>query len=144
MRGRTVQWGPVIVAAAIMGGDLGLTWWYQTRPPAAWLINHGVGFGLLAHLPWMADIGVGVGFAMLMAWYRFWPSGRYPLAVIGGGALANLVSRVLYGGVVDYWHWQPYPFTFNAADIAIRAGVVYLFLSPWFLRQPASRVKPSR
>lgn len=53
------------------------------------------------------------------------------LAFIIGGALGNLIDRLLYGKVVDFlqWHWQSYYWpTFNVADIAITIGVTLMFI----------------
>ncbi len=53
------------------------------------------------------------------------------LALILGGAVGNLVDRVLYGYVVDFldfhiagWHWP----AFNVADSAISIGAVLLII----------------
>ena len=48
------------------------------------------------------------------------------LALIIGGALGNLVDRVVFGGVVDflYLHYGSFSwYVFNLADCAIVAGV---------------------
>ena len=51
------------------------------------------------------------------------------LVLLTGGAIGNLLDRLMYGAIVDYielycyrWHWP----VFNVADIAIFAGVVLL------------------
>ncbi len=51
------------------------------------------------------------------------------LALILGGALGNLIDRVIYGHVIDFidiyyqqWHWP----AFNIADSAISVGAVML------------------
>jgi signal peptidase II len=61
-----------------------------------------------------------------MAGQRWFCAG---LALILGGALGNLVDRVLYGYVVDFldvyvgtWHWP----AFNVADSAISVGAALL------------------
>jgi len=53
------------------------------------------------------------------------------LSLVLGGAIGNLVDRVLYGYVIDFidvyyasWHWP----TFNLADSAITAGAALLLL----------------
>jgi len=53
------------------------------------------------------------------------------LALILGGAVGNLIDRVLYGYVIDFldfyvgrWHWP----VFNVADSAITVGAVLLVL----------------
>lgn len=52
-------------------------------------------------------------------------------ALVLGGALGNLIDRILYGYVIDFldvyygdWHWP----AFNIADSAITVGVVMLLL----------------
>jgi signal peptidase II len=58
------------------------------------------------------------------------------LGFIGGGALGNLVDRIIFGKVTDFlqfwgtpsieitWPWP----TFNVADIALVAGVILLMI----------------
>lgn len=51
------------------------------------------------------------------------------LSLILGGAIGNLIDRVVYGYVIDFldvyyqaWHWP----VFNIADSAITVGVVFM------------------
>jgi len=61
------------------------------------------------------------------------------LSLVIGGALGNLIDRVLYGHVIDfidvYWdaslHWP----AFNVADSAITVGVALLLLASLVLRR---------
>jgi signal peptidase II len=53
------------------------------------------------------------------------------LALILGGALGNVMDRIIYGYVVDFidiyyqqWHWP----AFNIADIAISIGAIMLLI----------------
>lgn len=53
------------------------------------------------------------------------------LALILGGALGNVIDRIIYGYVVDFidiyyqaWHWP----AFNIADIGISIGAVMLLI----------------
>jgi signal peptidase II len=55
-------------------------------------------------------------------------------ALIIGGALGNLIDRLVYGHVIDFidvyyktWHWP----TFNIADSAITLGAGLLLLDAW-------------
>lgn len=57
------------------------------------------------------------------------------LALILGGALGNLIDRVVYGYVIDFidiyyhsWHWP----SFNIADSAITIGVTILLIDALF------------
>jgi signal peptidase II len=51
------------------------------------------------------------------------------LALVLGGAIGNLIDRILYGYVVDfilfYYHEWSYP-AFNIADSAITCGVALI------------------
>ena len=62
------------------------------------------------------------------------------LSLILGGAIGNLIDRILFGHVIDYiqvW-FGSYPFpAFNLADAAISVGAALLILSSFFGRRPA-------
>lgn len=53
------------------------------------------------------------------------------LGLVGGGAIGNVVDRVMFGKVTDFvvwrWHEHEWP-TFNVADAALCIGVGLLFL----------------
>jgi len=75
---------------------------------------------------------------------------RLPLiafALIGGGAVGNLIDRVRFGEVVDFIEWYYRSFhwpTFNIADSAITAGVVLLAIDMLFeRRKPSTNVQAS-
>jgi signal peptidase II len=55
----------------------------------------------------------------------------FSLSLILGGAIGNLIDRVIYGQVIDFldfhirgWHWP----AFNVADAAITVGAILLVL----------------
>ena len=63
---------------------------------------------------------------------------RFPLALIVGGALGNLLDRVRFGAVIDFldfhiggWHWP----AFNVADICIVVGVGLYLLNMYMARR---------
>ena len=65
-------------------------------------------------------------------------------AMLIGGALGNVIDRLLYGAVADFLNmslpgWQN-PYSFNVADIAIFAGAIGLVLVP----QKKDPVAPAR
>ena len=71
-----------------------------------------------------------------------WEARGYSLLL--GGAMGNVIDRVLGGAVIDFldvhvagWHWP----AFNVADIAINLGVGLLLWSS-FVRPPASTPSP--
>jgi len=55
--------------------------------------------------------------------------GMGALGAVAGGALGNLVDRVLVGGVTDFIEVHYWPTDFNLADAAIRLGVVLFLLA---------------
>lgn len=105
----------------------------------AW--NYGINFGLLAgEAPltrWIL-ISVALGIVLfVVVWMRREPPGKAGLISAGlliGGALGNVVDRVLYGAVADFLNMSccgfNNPFAFNVADIAIFAGAFGLVLFP--------------
>jgi signal peptidase II len=67
---------------------------------------------------------------------RPWTLGA--LALVFGGALGNLVDRVRWGEVVDFfdvfWRSHHWP-AFNVADAAITVGVTALILGELFAKR---------
>jgi signal peptidase II len=58
------------------------------------------------------------------------PRAEVSAGLLIGGALGNVVDRVLYGAVADFLNMSccgiENPYTFNVADIAIFAGAIGL------------------
>lgn len=63
-------------------------------------------------------------------------------SLVIGGAIGNLIDRLVYGHVVDFldFHWQDfYHFAaFNVADMAISCGAVLIILDG-FIKKPADK-----
>ena len=101
----------------------------------AW--NYGVNFGLLAAdnpaTRW-ALIAVALAIcAGVLIWLHRAPMPRIAHISAGflvGGALGNVVDRILYGAVADFLNMSccgiTNPFSFNVADISIFAGAIGL------------------
>ena len=54
------------------------------------------------------------------------------LSLITGGAVGNLIDRILYGNVIDFidWHWYDHHWpTFNIADSGITVGTILLLVT---------------
>ena len=67
------------------------------------------------------------------------------LGLVIGGALGNVIDRILYGAVADFFHFYAFGhdwYVFNVADAAITVGVVVLLLDA-FIR-PESKSVGSR
>lgn len=103
----------------------------------AW--NDGINFGLFSGSPAAAK-WVLVALAMLICgfvlhWVRKDPPGKWGMISAGlliGGALGNVVDRLLFGAVVDFLNMSccgfDNPYAFNVADIWIFAGAFGLIL----------------
>lgn len=100
--------------------------------------NAGAAFSFLAGASgwqrWFFT-GLGVAAAVLIVWMLKNHAGQrlfgFALACILGGAIGNVIDRVLYGYVVDFldFHWAGMHFpAFNVADSAISIGAACLIL----------------
>jgi signal peptidase II len=102
--------------------------------------NAGAAFGILnaADFPFksivMVLIAVGALVAVAVYALTLPPDqrvARFGLALILGGAIGNLIDRLLTGYVVDFVdvYWRGYHFwAFNVADSAITVGVALMLL----------------
>ncbi|CAM3155403.1 signal peptidase II [Paracoccus aminovorans] len=126
--------------------------WLNLR--MAW--NQGMNFGLFASdVDVMRWVLIAIALAVCL-WVAVWigrakPS-RFAQVSAGfliGGALGNVVDRLIYGAVADFLNmslpgWQN-PYSFNVADIAIFAGALGLVLLPPKAKsQPKKRRAPSK
>lgn len=101
----------------------------------AW--NQGVNFGLFSNaaevMRWvLIAIALAIS-AWVWLWIRRGRHGRVVLVSAGlliGGALGNVIDRLLYGAVADFLNMSVpgihNPYSFNVADIAIFAGALGL------------------
>jgi signal peptidase II len=98
--------------------------------------NRGISYGLLQQEGlgrWLLVAVTVVASVALAVWLARSQRRLVALAVGGilGGALGNLVDRVVYGAVVDFvhLHWGRFSwYVFNVADAAIVIGVALLLL----------------
>ncbi|WP_423210771.1 signal peptidase II [Paracoccus yeei] len=111
--------------------------WLNLR--MAW--NQGMNFGLFSsETDVMRWVLISIALAVCL-WVAIWigrakPS-RFAQVAAGmliGGALGNVVDRLLYGAVADFLNmslpgWRN-PYSFNVADIAIFLGAMGLVLQP--------------
>lgn len=99
--------------------------------------NRGAAFGLLqGHLGFFVGIGALVLTAIAVGWWRYRPRQRsvaVSLGLITGGAVGNLIDRVIAGRVTDFLDIHGWP-VFNVADMALDIGVAILVF--WLLFSP--------
>jgi signal peptidase II len=105
----------------------------------AW--NTGINFGLMsgeADLTRWVLIGVALLISAVILWWvhreRPGPWQRITAGLLLGGALGNVIDRVIYGAVADFINMSccgiDNPYAFNVADIAVFAGAIGLVLAP--------------
>ena len=100
--------------------------------------NTGAAFSFLASASgWQRwfFVGIGVVAAGFITWMLRAHSGQrlfsFALGCVLGGAVGNVVDRLLHGYVVDFldFHWAGWHFpAFNVADSAISVGAACLIL----------------
>ena len=110
--------------------------------------NEGAAFSFLSDQGgWQRWLFSGLALvvsAVLVGWLTRLPATQKwtaaALSLIIGGALGNLIDRLLFGHVIDFidlyygrWHWP----AFNIADSAIVIGVAMILLETLFPRRDA-------
>lgn len=106
--------------------------------------NRGVSFGLFSHADdsrrWILILAAAAITLWLLVWLWRGPNRLVALALglVIGGALGNILDRLRFGAVADFfdfhlfgWHWP----AFNIADCAIVVGVGLLLLDSFIPRR---------
>jgi len=121
--------------------DLREVWEIDVIPPylnlrMAW--NRGINFGFLSG---GSDVTLWILIAVALiitGWVIWWmrrdarPLARMSAGLLIGGALGNVVDRLIYGAVADFLNMSccgfTNPYSYNVADIAIFIGAFGLIL----------------
>ncbi|HVJ62191.1 MAG TPA: signal peptidase II [Tahibacter sp.] len=136
------QWTKQIALAHLVEG--------MPQPVIPGVLNWTLAFNTGAAFSFLADAGgwqrwgfgvLALGVSSLLAvWLARTPRGDWPtavpLALVIGGALGNMIDRLLHGHVVDfiqtyYWAGKEFP-AFNVADSAISVGAVMMIVVSLF------------
>jgi len=115
--------------------------------------NAGAAFNLLLDWParWRLTVFVAVAalaIAVILSFYRGLDSrdrfNSLSLGLVMGGAIGNLIDRIVHGEVIDFLHfrlWSGYSWPdFNLADLCIVTGVVALLIE-LLAREGAARAE---
>jgi signal peptidase II len=113
--------------------------WYRTY-------NTGAAFSFLADAGgWQTWFFTALAFGictLLTVWLARTPRRDWrtalPFALVVGGAIGNVIDRLLHGHVIDFiqWHWRDYYWpAFNLADSAIVGGAIGIALFGLFQRK---------
>jgi signal peptidase II len=144
-------WGPLaplglILAIMVFAVDQAHKWWmlqiFRIDERGAVKItafldlllvwNKGVSYGLLnTQMQWIFIVLNLAICAILWVWMSGLnrPISAAAIGLVIGGALGNILDRLLYGAVADFFHlhWGSWSwYVFNLADLAIVAGVALL------------------
>ena len=95
--------------------------------------NTGVNFGLFSSNRWVLIAIALIIIGVILWWIKREPGGlwhRISAGLLIGGALGNVIDRLIYGAVADFLNMSccglRNPFVFNSADIAVFAGALGL------------------
>lgn len=112
--------------------------------------NRGISFSLFSasDARWALVIATSIIATVLFVWMWRTPRGwlQIGLGLIVGGALGNIIDRVLVGAVADFLHvyWQDWHFpTFNIADSCITVGAIIVLLDALFERPHDGKQAPT-
>lgn len=110
-------------------------------------VNKGAAFGFLnrADITWQRGFFIAITLIALGVIYNLLKSTRnenkvqiIALALLLGGAIGNLIDRILYGQVTDFldfyigsYHWP----AFNIADIALTIGALVM-IAALYIKKP--------
>lgn len=147
---RSARWY-LLLALFIFIADQITKWWAQVNLPMGqslavthflnWTLvyNPGAAFSFLSQAGgwqrWFFTI-IGIVAAVVIIWLLQKNTHDRPfciaLSLILGGAIGNVLDRLLYGAVVDFidvhysgWHWP----AFNIADSAISIGATLIVIN---------------
>ena len=146
----------IIIIAAIIALDQWSKWaiktsfnLYQSKPVIqdllhfTYVTNDGMAFGLSfpggKHVLLIMTILL-TGFIVGFLWKEKdgHPLIKYGLALILGGAIGNLIDRLLYGKVVDFldlmignFHW----YIFNVADSSVTIGMILFIIHSIYIER---------
>jgi len=129
------QWSKYIVRTQL---EVGQVW-----SPAEWLAayarvihwnNTGAAFGMLPTAGIIFSVVAVIVSAAIIYYFPRVPESqtavRVALALQLGGAIGNLIDRILLGTVTDFISLASFP-VFNVADASITIGVALLLASMW-------------
>lgn len=112
--------------------------------------NRGISYGLFPARGIAGTLVLSLFSAVIVAilgWWM-WHAQRKNLAVglglVIGGALGNLIDRLIYGAVADFFQFFAFGYSwyvFNVADVAITLGVIVLLYDA--LMKPETRAEHS-
>lgn len=142
--GREVERRALAVLATVLAADQATKLLVESRLPLGDSVpvipgflafshvhNRGIAFSLLGSISLLVPAAIALTLLFLLfynkaRWTRR-PLAQAALALLGGGAIGNLIDRLRVGSVVDFIDVSVWP-VFNLADVAITTGAGLLIL----------------
>lgn len=107
--------------------------------------NRGAAFSILSDLGNHYFIGISlIAISAIIIYISKLPKGLelFSLSMILGGAIGNLIDRIMIGKVTDFidvfvgsWHWP----AFNVADSALTVGIILFLAANIMQGKPAEK-----
>ncbi len=145
------QWTKNLVRENIPTGGFWLPDGWDALAPYARTVhwhNTGAAFGMFKN---GATLFTALAFIVIIAIIWFYreidPSDwylRFALALQLGGAIGNLIDRLLYDGIVTDWISIGNFAVFNVADASITIGTVIMLIGVWKMEKKEKQAKATR
>ena len=141
------QWTKALVRTSLQFGEIWSPWDWLT--PYARIVhwkNSGAAFGMLQGF---GDVFTVLAIIVAIAILYYFPQVprqdwllRLAMCLQFGGALGNLIDRLVQGYVTDFISLGAFP-VFNVADSSISVGVAILVLGMWVKERSAKTDSPT-
>ena len=135
------QWTKALVRANLAIGEQWAPWdWLLPYARIVHWTNRGAAFGMLQSAGMLFTILAFVVAGLILYYYPRVPyhewTLRLALLLQLGGALGNLIDRLLHGQVTDFISIGSFA-VFNVADASISIGAAVLLLGVWMQKEEA-------
>ncbi|HEY5639520.1 MAG TPA: signal peptidase II, partial [Dehalococcoidia bacterium] len=108
--------------------------------------NTGAAFGILQDQAVFLTVMAFIGLAAIYVYYRYPPFQHWvatlAIGLMLGGAVGNLVDRIVHGRVTDFIDFPRFP-SFNVADSSITVGVAIIIIGYLLLEARKEAPAPS-
>lgn len=134
------------IRSSLALGDIWSPWpWLTPYARIVHWYNTGVAFGMLQGKgQFFTILAILIAIAIIYYFPRVsrtdW-SLRVAMGFQLGGAVGNLIDRLMFGRVTDFISVGTFP-VFNVADSSITIGVIILLLGVWLQGQPVEETPP--
>ncbi len=93
--------------------------------------NTGASFSILTNYSFLLGVIAVFAIIAIILFYKKIPDDwRFAFALILGGAIGNLIDRIMFGAVTDFVDISIWP-VFNLADAAITLAAILLIIAMW-------------